>query len=59
VSDCRFIDTAGDLEMDGITDPQGKEHLAEVLGHLYELKLVGLPSPHRKSLISSLGAAET
>ncbi len=42
---CRFIDTAGDLELDGIIDPKGKEHLAEVLGHLYQLKLVSLQYP--------------
>lgn len=36
----RFIDTAEALERDGISDPAGREHLATLLGHLYDLKLV-------------------
>ena len=39
-SDDRFIDTAGDLELEGVTDPLGKHHLAELLGHLFDLKVV-------------------
>ena len=37
---CRFIDTAYDLEKEGVSDPAGSSHLAELLGHLFDMKVV-------------------
>ena len=39
--DFRFIDTAYDLEKEGVSDPAGSSHLAELLGHLFDMKMVG------------------
>ena len=36
----RFIDSAEDLEFEGVVDPNGRAHLAQLLGHLYDIKLV-------------------
>ena len=36
----RYIDTAEQLELEGVVDPNGREHLAQLLGHLYDLKVV-------------------
>lgn len=41
---CRFIDSAEELERDGIVDPEGRAHLAQLLGHLYDLKVVSYSS---------------
>lgn len=42
VAACRYIDSAEELEREGVVDPSGQTHLAQLLGHLFDLKLVSI-----------------